>query len=164
MDLLNPSVGLVVWMTLSFLLLLFLLRKFAWNAILNGLKTREESIEKALAAAKEAESRLVDLNSKAEALLAEARKERDSMLKDARANADRMLADAKEIASKKAEEMIVQAKATIHNEKMQAVTELRNQVGVLALEIAAQVLREQVSDTAKQQEIMDRSLREVTLN
>jgi F-type H+-transporting ATPase subunit b len=164
MELLNPSVGLVVYMTLSFLLLLFLLKKFAWKPMLSALNEREESIRKSLEAAKEAESKMTEMNSRAEALLLEAKKERDQILKEARENALRFEQEVKEKTAAKAEEMIAQAKQAIINEKMQAMTELRNQVGLLAVEIAEKVLKEKLEAEGKQSEILERSLNELTWN
>ena len=117
MDLLNPSIGLVVWMTISFLVLLLVLRKFAWKPILTALHERESGIEKALQAAKEAELKMAQLTADNEALLTAARKERDQMLKEAREAKEELIAQAKEQAKVQAEQLMAQARETIKNEQ-----------------------------------------------
>lgn len=164
MELLNPSFGLVFWMLISFFALLLLLRKYAWKPILSSVKKREESITNALNSAKEAEKKLADLKSENEALLAEARKERDIILKEAREAKDRIINDAKGIAQEEATRLVTSARENITNEKMKAITELRNQVAILSLEIAEKILKEKMGDSAKQNEVMENILKEVTLN
>jgi F-type H+-transporting ATPase subunit b len=93
--LLTPAFGTVVWSTIAFLVVLFLLRKMAWGPILQALKEREESIANALNEADKARSEMAELHASNDKLLQEARAERDSMLRDAREIADKMVADAK---------------------------------------------------------------------
>ncbi|MCX7744711.1 MAG: F0F1 ATP synthase subunit B [Flavobacteriales bacterium] len=164
MELLNPNVGLVFWMMISFLILLFALTKFAWKPIVNAIKKREESINNALNAAADAEKRLQLLKSENENLLAQARKERDEILKEAREVRERMIADAKNKAQEEADRLVATARENIYNEKMKAMTELRNQVAQLSLEIAEKILNEKLADDAKQKEVVENILKEVTLN
>jgi F-type H+-transporting ATPase subunit b len=164
MDLLNPSIGLVFWMMISFTILLIILRKFAWKPILGSLKKREDSINNALSSAKEAEKKLAALKSENENLLAEARKERDAMLREAREAKEKIVNDAKTIAQEEAARLTAAARENINNEKMKAVTELRNQVAILSVEIAEKILKEKMADSDKQSEVMGNILKEVTLN
>lgn len=164
MELLNPNVGLVFWMMISFLILLFVLTKFAWKPIVGAIKKREESINNALNAAADAEKRLQSLKSENENLLIQARKERDEILKEAREVRERMIADAKNKAQEEADRLIANARENIYNEKMKAMTDLRNQVAQLSLEIAEKILKEKLADDAKQKEAIENILKEVTLN
>jgi F-type H+-transporting ATPase subunit b len=164
MELLTPGFGLVFWMLISFFVLLLILRKYAWKPILNSVKKREESIENALNSAKEAEKKLSALKSENEALLAEAKKERDLILKEAREAKDKIINEAKQVAQEEAARLTASARENINNEKMKAVTELRNQVATLSIEIAEKILKEKMSDNAKQTEVMENILKEVTLN
>jgi F-type H+-transporting ATPase subunit b len=164
MELLTPSFGLVFWMLISFFVLLLILRKYAWKPILNSVKKREESIENALNSAKEAEKKLSTLKSENEALLAEAKKERDLLLKEAREAKDKIINDAKQIAQDEATRLTAAARENINNEKMKAVTELRNQVAILSVEIAEKILKEKMSDNDKQTAVVQNILKEVTLN
>jgi F-type H+-transporting ATPase subunit b len=162
--LLNPAFGSVVWATVSFLVVLFLLRKMAWGPILQGLKDREEEIEGALNAAKEARAEIQNLQSDNERLLQEARAERDGMLRDARDMADKLVADAKQTAKDEGERMINQAKQAIDGERAAAVAELKAEVAKLSLEIAEKLVRQELKDGGAQQELIGRMISDSKLN
>ena len=162
--LLNPAFGSVVWATVSFLVVLLLLRKMAWGPILQGLKDREEEIEGALNAAKEARAEIQSLQSDNERLLQEARAERDGMLRDARDMADKLVADAKQTAKDEGERMIDQAKQAIDGERAAAVAELKAEVAKLSLEIAEKLVRQELKDDGAQQELIGRMISDSKLN
>jgi len=162
--LLNPAFGSVVWATVSFLVVLLLLRKMAWGPILQGLKDREEEIEGALNAAKEARAEIQNLQSDNERLLQEARAERDGMLRDARDMADKLVADAKQTAKDEGERMIDQAKQAIDGERAVAVAELKAEVAKLSLEIAEKLVRQELKDDGAQQELIGRMISDSKLN
>ena len=162
--LLNPAFGSVVWATVSFLVVLLLLRKMAWGPILQGLKDREEEIEGALNAAKEARAEIQNLQSDNERLLQEARAERDGMLRDARDMADKLGADAKQTAKDEGERMIDQAKQAIDGERAAAVAELKAEVAKLSLEIAEKLVRQELKDDGAQQELIGRMISDSKLN
>ena len=117
MELVTPSIGLVFWTTISFLLLLFILGKFAWKPIMKALDDRERSIEDALSAAEKAKEELSRLNNESEQLLKQARAERDQILKEAKELRDGMVADAKGLAQTEANKLIDKAKVEIDNQK-----------------------------------------------
>ena len=158
------SVGLFFWQTLLFLVLLFLLRKFAWKPILEAVNEREDSIQEALDSAKEAKLEMAKLKSDNEDLLNEARAERDEMLKEARGIKDGIVADAKTTASQEAEKIIASARESIQHEKMAAITELKNQVAVLSIEIAEKILKDELSSADKQKAIIDNVVKDINLN
>jgi F-type H+-transporting ATPase subunit b len=164
MELLNPSVGLVFWMMLSFFILLLLLAKFAWKPIIGAIKSREESINNALNAAAAAEKKLSSLKSENEALLTQAKKERDEILKEAREIREKLIADAKTTATQEAAKVVAAAQESIHNEKMKVVTDLRNQVAQLSIEIAEKILKERLSDDTKQKESVENIIKDIKLN
>lgn len=164
MELVTPSFGLIVWTTVTFLILLFLLAKFAWKPILNAVKEREESIENALNSAAKAREEMQQLKSDNEKILIEARQERDAMLKEARQMKDQMITEAKEKASEESQRLIVQAREQIENEKMRAVTDLKNLVGQMSIEIAEKILLEELSNKDKQQELIQNQLNDFKLN
>jgi len=128
MELVKPEFGLVFWMTVSFLIVVFILRKFAWGPILSSLKERETSIEDALNAAKKAKDEVANMKAENEQLLKLARNERDMMLKEARDTKDAIVNEARAKAQTEADRMIASARESIQNEKMAAITELKNQV------------------------------------
>ena len=164
MELVTPDLGLAVWTTLAFLILLVLLRKFAWGPILGAVKDREESIEKALSAAEEAKKEMAALHASNEALLKEAREERDKLLAEARDTKDQIVAEAKTSAKAEAEKIMKQANEAIELEKKAALTEIKNQVAVLSLEIAEKVVKDQLSSDDKQKALVDKLIDEVKLN
>ena len=164
MQLLNPNIGLLFWMMISFLILVFILAKYAWKPILGAIKKREETINNALNAATEAEKRLTTLKAENEVLLAEARKERDLILKEAREARERMINEAKAKAQEEADRLLAASRENIQNEKMKAITELRNQVATLSIEIAEKILKEKLADDTKQKQVVESILNEVTLN
>jgi F-type H+-transporting ATPase subunit b len=164
MKLVTPDFGLVIWMSLTFLTVLFLLSKFAWKPILKMIKDREESIEGALQSAEKAKQEMVRLQSNNENLLREAQLEREAMLKAARDAKDAMINDAKATAKAEADRMISLAREAINNEKQAAVTELKNQVAQLSLQVAEKLIREQLSSDEKQKELANKLVAELKLN
>jgi len=158
------SLGLFVWLTLLFILLLLLLRKYAWKPILDAVNDREEGIKNALAAAEDAKKEMQNVTADSEKLLQEARGEREAMLKEAREIKEKMVSDAKEQAKVEGDKMILQAKATIESEKKAAVAEIKNQVADLSVQIAEKVIREQLTNKDKQLKLVDDMLGDIKLN
>ena len=158
------SVGLFFWQTLLFLVLVFFLRKFAWKPILEAVEGREKGIKNALDAADRAKADMEALNADNERILTEAKAERDSLLKEARDMKERIISEAKEKATLEADKVMDTAKEQINNEKQKAVTELKNHVASLSIEIAEKVLKSELKDAEKQKELVGASLKEVELN
>ena len=136
MDLVTPGFGLVFWTTLSFLLILFLLGKFAWKPILKSIKEREDTIQDALEAAERAKDEMRKLKESNDAILQEAREERDRLMKEARETKDQIISEAKNRAKEEADKILVSTREEIKNEKQKAITELKNQVAEISFEIA----------------------------
>ena len=158
------SLGLFFWSALIFIGLILLLKKFAWKPILDAINEREEGIKNALLSAENAKKEMQNLKSDNEKLLAEARTERDAMMKEAREIKDKMINDAKAEAHTAGEKMIEQAKAAITSEKNAAMTELKNQVSSLSLEIAEKVLRDELSNKESQTKLVEKMLGDAKLN
>jgi len=161
--LVKPEIGLVFWMTVSFLVVLFILRKFAWGPILKGLKDRETSIEDALNEAKKAREEIAAMNARNEDLMREAREEREVLLKEARDIRDKEIATAKERAKTEAEALLARARTDIQNEKNAAITEMKNQVAELSIQVAERILREKLADGTVQQTLVDKVMAEAEL-
>jgi len=157
------SFGLFFWQTILFILLLFLLKKFAWKPILDALNSREEGIKSALDEADKARQEMIDLKSSNEKILKEARIERDTLLKDARMIKDKMITEAKDQAKAQSNKIIEQAKQTIENEKLAAITELKNQVAELSIGIAENIMKDELSSKDKQVKLIERMLDEAKL-
>ena len=164
MDLLIPDTGLFIFQMVAFLLLLFVLGKFAWKPILAGLKEREETIEGALKSAEQAKEEMQALQADNEKLLAEARAERDKLLKEAVAASNKIKEDAKAETSKITAKMIEDAKASIENEKRAALADVKTQVAALSLDITEKVLRTQLGEKKAQETLVDEYVKDLNLN
>jgi F-type H+-transporting ATPase subunit b len=161
MKLVTPDIGLLFWMLISFSIVLFLLKKYAWKPILSSLKEREDSISDALDLARKTKEEMNALKADNERILAEARNERDKMLKEARDTKDAIISEAKTKASAEGDRMINIARQAIENEKMAAITELKNQVAMLSVDIAEKLLKEELSNPEKQKQLVNAFLGEV---
>lgn len=164
MDLVTPDIGLLFWTGLVFLILLFLLTKFAWKPILSAVKKREDNIQSALDMAKETKAAMEKLQVQNGNLLKEARAERDDMIKEAKATTDRMIESAKNIAKEEADKLVKNAKVAIESEKEAAVAELKNQVAGIALEIAEKIIRVELSTSEKQKNLAEDLAKDINLN
>ena len=158
------SVGLFFWQAVVFILLLFLLKKFAWGPILNAVNEREQGIKDALDAAQKAKQEMANLQEDNEKLLQEARAERDAMLKEARQIKASMIAGAKDEAQAEASKAIAGAQATIEAEKKAAVAELKQTVSGLSLAIAEKIMKSELSNKDKQLELVETMLKEANVN
>ncbi len=158
------SIGLFFWQSLVFIILIFLLRRFAWKPILNAVNEREESIEGALKAAEQARQEMESLQASNEAIMKEAREERERILKEARDMKNSIVAEAKETATAEAEKTVAAAKAAIEAEKAAAVAELKNQAAVLSIEVAEKVLGQELSAENKQAAMISKMIDEVKIN
>ncbi len=164
MELVTPAIGLVFWMCVTFLTIFLILKKFAWKPILKMIKEREDSIDSALKSAEKAKLEMKELQAGNERILAEAMAERDNLLREARETKDAIVNEAKTKAKAEADKLINQALESIKNEKMAAITELKNQVATLSIEVAEKILKEQLSSDEKQKVLAGNLLKEVELN
>jgi len=164
MELVKPAFGLIFWMLISFGIIVFLLKKFAWPVILKALDERERSITEALNAAQRAKEEMAGLKADNEKLLQEARNSRDLILKEARDAKDSIINDAKSKATEEADRLRKIAREDIQNEKKAAITELKNQVADLSIQIAEKVIRQQLATDDKQQALVSDLLKDVKLN
>ena len=164
MQLLTPSFGLIIWTLLAFLVVFFLLAKFAWPAIVNGLHEREKTIADSLASAEKIKAEMAQMKNENETILAQAREERAGMLKDAKSTADKMVADAKERAKAEYDKILADAQSAIQMQKNAVLTDLKNQTGNLIIEVAEKVLRQELKDKQKQEAYIKQLTDEVKLN
>lgn len=164
MKLLTPDFGLLFWTLLAFLVVLFILSRYAWPAIVKGLKERERSIADALATAEQVKAEMAQLKSENEALLAKAREERAQLLKEARETRDRLVNEAKDQAKVEANRIMLEAQAAIQTQKMAAITEVKNKVGTLVIDVAEKILRRELSNKADQEKFIQQVANEVKLN
>src|SRR6186713_3592270 len=164
MDLLTPSFGLIIWTLLAFLIVFFILKKYAWPAITKGLKERETSIADSLSTAERIKAEMAQMKSEHEALLVQAREERAQMLKEARETKEKIINESKETAKVEGSKIISEALAAIEAQKMGAITDVKNQVGKMVIEVSEKILRRELGNKTDQEAHIKGLVNEVKLN
>lgn len=160
----TPSIGLIFWTTIVFIILLIILTKFAWKPILSAIKSREQKIETALQEAAKAREEIQKLKTDNEKLLAQARLEAETILKEAREVKEKIIAQAKEEAQKEAQKIIRSAQENIAAQKAAAIAEIKQQVATLSIEIASKILKKELSNPDAQKQLAKQMLEETVLN
>jgi F-type H+-transporting ATPase subunit b len=160
MNLVTPGLGLIFWQLVTFLIVVFVLSRVAWKPILTMIKEREDSIETALDAAKQARAEMESLKSSNEDLLKEARLEREKMIREAQTTANAIVAEAQDKARTETTRLLEDARLSIQSEKASALADIRNQVADLSIAIAEKVMKEHLSNDASQQALVARYLDE----
>ena len=160
----TPAIGTIFWTTFIFGLFFLILAKFAWKPILNAVKARDEMIKGSLESAERAREDMLKLQSDNEAILRKAREEREGILKEAREVRDKLISEAKGKATEEAEKLIEKARTGIEGEKRKALSEIREQVATLSVEIASKLLSEKLSQTSEQEKLIDKYLKEANFN
>lgn len=164
MELVQPGLGLIFWMTISFGILIWILGKFAWKPIMKGLKERETSIDEALNEANKAREEMKELKFSNEQLLKEAKEERDDILRDARQVKDKIVEEAREKATAEAARIVESAKESIEFEKMAALHEMKNQVASLSIDIAEKIIKQELAAKDRHKKLIDKMLEEISKN
>lgn len=164
MKLLLPEFGLLIWTLLAFLVVFYILGKFAWPAIVKGLRDREKSITDSLATAERVRAEMAQLKSENEALLVKAREERAAMLKEARDTKDKLISEAKAQAKIMAEKIIEDAQSTIDRNRMAALITVKNEIGLMVVEITEKILRRELANRTEQEKYIKQLAEEVKLN
>jgi len=159
-----PDIGLVFWNTIAFLVLLIVLGKFAWKPMLKAISDREQGIEDALSKADKMKADIAAMQNENEALLAKAREERAILIKEAKEASEKMVAEAKDKAKSEYDRIVADAQAAITQQKNAAITEVKNQVGSLVVEVAEKVLRRELSNKADQEKYIKELADGVKLN
>ncbi|MGH2566615.1 MAG: F0F1 ATP synthase subunit B, partial [Ginsengibacter sp.] len=162
--LLTPSFGLIIWTLLAFIIFFFILKKFAWKPILNSMNKREKGIADSLATAEKVKAEMAELKSENELLLAKAREERSQMMREAKETRDKIISEAKEQARTETNKIIADAQGAINQQKMAAITDLKNQVGNLVVEVSEKVLRRELSNKEEQEKYIQQIAQNVELN
>ncbi len=164
MKLLNPDPGLLIWTLLAFLIVFFILKKMAWPAIIKGLKERETNIEEAIATAERVKIEMAALKNENEALMQQAREERSVMIKEAKEQTLKMISEAKDKAKAEYDRIVADAQVAITQQKNAALTDVKNQVGALVIEVSEKILRRELSDKTEQEKYINQLAEGVKLN
>ncbi len=164
MELLLPHLGLIFWTLLAFIIVLVILKKYAWKPILKGLNDRETNIAQSIASAEKVKLEMAQLKNENELLLQKAREERANMLKEAKEFRDKMINEAKEEAKIQAAKILTEAHASINNQKMAAMIDLKNHVGKLVIETSEKILRRELGNKSEQENYIRQLAEEIKLN
>ena len=164
MELLKPELGLIVWTAVIFLIVLYLLTKFAWKPILNALNDREKHIDDALKSADRAREEMANMKSEHESLLKQAKEERSQILKEAKEIKDSIINEAKDKAKEEGAKLIAEAKREIDNQKMAALIEVKNQVGNMVIEVSEKILQRELHNKDEQMKYINSVLEKSKLN
>jgi F-type H+-transporting ATPase subunit b len=163
MKLVTPDIGLLFWMCLSFGIVVILLAKFAWKPILGSIHERESSIADALNEAKKMREEIAKMSAGNEELMRTARVEREALLKEARDVRDREISEAKSKAKAEADALLGRAREDIRNEKNAAITEMKNQVAELSVQVAETILRDKLGSDVAQHALVDKLMKDADL-
>lgn len=164
MELVTPGIGLIFWMTLSFSLVLIILRKFAWRPILSAIKERENYIAGAIRHSKKIERELAELDVTKEKMMIQARESVEEIIKKAKVEGEQIIQKAQLQARKEASQLIDAAKRSILAERKAAEREIREQIVLLSLDVAQKVIREEFQDPQKKNQYVNKLLEEIQLN
>lgn len=164
MELIKPSFGLIFWMLIGFGILFFILAKFAWPIISNGIASRNKKIADQLTEAAKIHEEMQSLNKRHEEMLVQAKAERDDILAEARKLSQEMYDKAKLKASAESQAMIEDAKKAIYFEKMKAITDAKNEIANFSIDIAQKVLSQELSDRDKQEKLVEKWLDDCHFN
>ncbi len=164
MDLLTPEFGLFFWTLIAFLCVFFILAKFAWKPILKALGERETGIADSIATADRLKKEMSKLQSENENMMAQAREERTTMLNEAKQMKDNIVNEAKNQAKVEANKIFADAQAQIQQQKMAALTEVKNEIGNMAVELAEKILRKQLATAEAQNSYIDMLAEDIKLN
>lgn len=160
----KPDPGLIFWTFLIFLLVYVILGRAAFGPIQKALKKRENDIQSSLDEAKKAREEMSQLQSQNEQLLKEAQEERAKILREAKDTKENIVKEAKEEAKKEAQKIVADAKEQINNMRMETMTNIRNEVGTMAVDIAEKVLRSKLRGDQEQEKLVNQLVDEIKFN
>ena len=164
MELLQAGLGLLVWTSLAFVIVFFILKKFAWKPLLAALKERETGIADAISSAEKVKLEMASLKNENEALMNRAREERAVMIKEAKIASDKMISEAKDKAKAEYDRIIADAQQAINQQKNAALTDVKNQVGALVIEVSEKILRRELANKSEQESYIKQLAETVKLN
>lgn len=162
MSLITPDFGLFFWMTVVFLVVLFILWKYGFPVIVKMVNDRKAFIDESLQKAHEANERLANIQKEGESILQEAREKQAQILKEAADTRDAIVEKAQDKARQEGARLLEEAKAAIEQEKKAAIADIRQQVATLSVEIAEKVLKQNLKDDKSQMDLIERMLDDVS--
>ncbi|QFQ11836.1 ATP synthase F0 subunit B [Pseudoprevotella muciniphila] len=160
-SILTPDFGLLFWMLLAFLVVFFLLKKYAFGAITGAVEERKNFIDESIKNAREANEKLANIKAESEKILMEARAKQADIIKEAMATRDNIIKASQVKAQTEGAKILEEAKAQIQVEKENALRDIRSQVADLSLQVAEKVVRRQIETDKEQELYIERLLDEV---
>ncbi len=164
MELFTPDFGLIFWMFVAFAVLFFILWKWGWPAILKGVESRADHIDKGVEYARNAKEQLDNARAEADKYIAEARRQQADMLREADKMKTQIIEDARGAAQEEAKKVMDAAKVSIEQARKEAEQQLRNSVSAYALDIATKVVRNDLSNDKAQKQLVNSLLDEIDKN
>ena len=162
MSLITPDFGLFFWMTVVFLVVLFILWKYGFPVIVKMVDERKAFIDESLRKAHEANERLANIQKEGESILQEAREKQAQILKEAAETRDAIVEKAQDKARAEGARLMEDARVAIEQEKKAAIADIRKQVATLSVEIAEKILKENLKGDQAQMDLIDRMLDDVS--
>ena len=162
MSLFVPETGLIFWMLLSFGIVMLILAKYGFPVITKMVEERKQYIDRSLLNAKEANEQLLHLKAEAESILTQAHEAEKEILKQASESRRSILLEARNQARMEGEKMLDEVRKQIQAEKEDAICDIRRQIAILSVDIAEKVLRTKLDTDAKQMQVIDRMVDELT--
>ena len=159
-----PHLGTIIWTTLIFGIVFFILKKFAWAPLLKALDDREQSIDNALKSAEAAESKLSSLKEEQQLIINVARKEKEQLVKQGIEQREQIVVQAKEKAQAEADKIIEEARKKIVREREAALIEMKNQIAALSIEIATKVVQADMQDKKRHEKLVEDLVKDIELN
>ena len=164
MELITPDFGLFFWMVISFGILLFILKKYAWKPILSALKERERTIQERLDIAKKAKKELAEIEFGNEKIIALAKMERANILKEAQNKKKEIIEEARKDARKQADKIMEENHKKIQSQKEEAMEDIKNQISALSIDIAEKILKQKLAEDKAQKEYIKELVDKIEIN
>ncbi len=163
MELFTPEIGLIFWLLIPFLVVFFILAKYAWPAILKGVDKRNQYIDESLIAARQAREELEHVKADSQKLIDLAKKEQADIIVAATKSKEMLVESARVKANEEAAKIITEARAQIALEKEEAIRQIRREVATLSVDIAEKVIRVNLKENSEQMNMIDRLIDEVQI-
>lgn len=164
MEIINPGLGFIFWLSITFVILLFLLKKYAWKPITSAINTRNRAIDEAMNAAEAARAEMASLKSENEKILREAKLEKETIIKEAREMSAKIVAESKEKAQEEANKILQEAKKNILAERQIAMQDIKSEVAMYAVNIAEKILKKEMQQTTIQDKYLNDLVKDIDLN
>ena len=161
MELFTPEIGLMFWMLIPFLIVFYVLAKFAWPAIIKGVNNRAQFIDESIQSAKEANERLATIKEEGEIILSEARNEQLRILNETNQMRNTLIDEAKKQAKTEADNILAFAHTAIEKEREDILRQVRSEIALISIEIAEKIIRQQLDNSTAQQEMINRLVDEI---